>query len=76
VLGICVERTPHEGYEQDAILVSRFLDYPMSYRGVFSHRHAGGATDQLIAATSNRRKAGPRRRRWRATAGVPRCTTA
>ena len=50
VLGICVERPPHEGHEQDAVLVTRFLDYAMSYRYVFSHRQAGGATDQLIDA--------------------------
>ena len=50
VLGICVERTPHDGHEQDAVLVTRFLDYAMSYRYVFSHRQAGGATDQLIDA--------------------------
>ena len=50
VLGICVERSPYDGHDQDAVLVTRFLDYAMSYRYVFSHRHAGGATDQLIDA--------------------------
>ncbi len=48
VLGICVERSPFDGHEQDAVLVTRFLDYAMSYRYVFSHRHTGRATDQLI----------------------------
>lgn len=46
VLGICVER---EG-DQDAILVTRFLDYSMSYRYVFSHGHTQRPTDQLIDA--------------------------
>ncbi len=50
VLGICVERSPFEGHEQDAILVTRFLDYSMSYRYVFSHRHQSHTTDQLIDA--------------------------
>lgn len=46
VLGICVER----GAGQDAILVTRFLDYSMSYRYVFSHGHTQQPTDQLIDA--------------------------
>ncbi|GAA2562881.1 DUF4032 domain-containing protein [Pseudonocardia hydrocarbonoxydans] len=46
VLGICVER----GEDQDAILVTRFLDYSMSYRYVFSHGHTQQPTDQLIDA--------------------------
>lgn len=46
VLGVCVERAG----EQDAILVTRFLDYSMSYRYVFSHRHLTRPTDQLIDA--------------------------
>ena len=51
VLGVCVERPGG----QDAVLVTRFLDYSMSYRYVFSHGHAtghtgGGLTDQLIDA--------------------------
>jgi Domain of unknown function (DUF4032)/Lipopolysaccharide kinase (Kdo/WaaP) family len=50
VLGICVERAPVDGHPQDAILVTRFLDYSMSYRYVFSHRHLSHATDQLIDA--------------------------
>jgi hypothetical protein len=50
VLGICVERSPVDGHEQDAILVTRFLDYSMSYRYVFSHRHQSHTTDQLIDA--------------------------
>ena len=41
---------PVDGHEQDAVLVTRFLDYAMSYRYVFSHRHNGRATDQLIDA--------------------------
>jgi Domain of unknown function (DUF4032)/Lipopolysaccharide kinase (Kdo/WaaP) family len=50
VLGICVERSPVDGHEQDAILVTRFLDYSMSYRYVFSHRHHSHTNDQLIDA--------------------------
>src|SRR5215475_6826386 len=52
VLGVCVERPPARGEEslQDAILVTRFLDYSMSYRYVFSHGHAARPTDQLIDA--------------------------
>lgn len=46
VLGVCVERAG----AQDAILVTRFLDYSMSYRYVFSHRHLTRPTDQLIDA--------------------------
>lgn len=46
VLGICVER----GDGQDAILVTRFLEYSMSYRYVFSHGHTHQPTDQLIDA--------------------------
>lgn len=46
VLGVCVERAD----AQDAILVTRFLDYSMSYRYVFSHRHLTRPTDQLIDA--------------------------
>jgi tRNA A-37 threonylcarbamoyl transferase component Bud32 len=50
VLGICVERPPLDGHPQDAILVTRFLDYSMSYRYVFSHGHMAQPTDQLIDA--------------------------
>jgi hypothetical protein len=39
VLGACVER-PND---LDAILVTRFLDYSMSYRYVFSHSHVVGS---------------------------------
>jgi len=50
VLGICVERPPVDGVAQDAVLVTRFLDYSMSYRYVFSHGHTVGPTNQLIDA--------------------------
>lgn len=50
VLGVCVERRAADGGEQDAVLVTRFLDYSMSYRYVFSHGHTQRATDQLIDA--------------------------
>ena len=50
VLGICVERPPAGGHEQDAVLVTRFLDYSMSYRYVFSHRNISRPVDQLIDA--------------------------
>ena len=50
VLGICVERPELQGHPQDAILVTRFLDYSMSYRYVFSHGHMAQPTDQLIDA--------------------------
>ncbi|WP_300008413.1 DUF4032 domain-containing protein [Pseudonocardia sp.] len=46
VLGICVERPAR----QDAILVTRFLDYSMSYRYVFSHGHLNQPVDQLVDA--------------------------
>jgi hypothetical protein len=46
VLGACVERSN----DLDAILVTRFLDYSMSYRYVFSHGHTSRPTDQLIDA--------------------------
>ena len=46
VLGACVER-PND---LDAILVTRFLDYSMSYRYVFSHSHVVRVSDQLIDA--------------------------
>jgi tRNA A-37 threonylcarbamoyl transferase component Bud32 len=51
-LGVCVERPPAGADDppQDAILVTRFLDYSMSYRYVFSHGHAERPTDQLIDA--------------------------
>lgn len=55
VLGICVERpdTVDEDGDplpQDAILVTRFLDYSMSYRYVFSHAHMSQPIDQLVDA--------------------------
>ena len=50
VLGVCVERRPAAGHEQDAILVTRFLDYAMSYRYVFSHPRLDHAADRLIDA--------------------------
>ncbi|HYH32078.1 MAG TPA: DUF4032 domain-containing protein [Pseudonocardia sp.] len=50
VLGVCVERPPVDGTPQDAVLVTRFLDYSMSYRYVFSHGHAARPTDQLVDA--------------------------
>jgi hypothetical protein len=50
VLGVCVERPPAQGHEQDAVLVTRFLDYSMSYRYVFSHGHTTRATDRLVDA--------------------------
>jgi hypothetical protein len=46
VLGACVERPG----DLDAILVTRFLDYSMSYRYVFSHGHTDQPIDQLIDA--------------------------
>jgi hypothetical protein len=50
VLGVCVERPQVDGEDLDAMLVTRFLDYSMSYRYVFSHGSAAGATDQLVDA--------------------------
>ena len=50
VLGVCVERPPLDDTPQDAILVTRFLDYSMSYRYVFSHGHAARPTVQLVDA--------------------------
>jgi len=50
VLGICVERPSVDGAPVDAVLVTRFLDYSMSYRYVFSHAHTTRPTDQLVDA--------------------------
>jgi Domain of unknown function (DUF4032)/Lipopolysaccharide kinase (Kdo/WaaP) family len=50
VLGVCVERPPVDGVAQDAVLVTRFLDYSMSYRYVFAHGHTLRPSDQLIDA--------------------------
>ena len=50
VLGVCVERPPVDGHDQDAVLVTRFLDYSMSYRYVFSHGHTQRTTDRLVDA--------------------------
>ena len=50
VLGICIERPPADGAPVDAVLVTRFLDYSMSYRYVFSHAHTTRPTDQLVDA--------------------------
>ncbi|OJY40520.1 DUF4032 domain-containing protein [Pseudonocardia sp. 73-21] len=51
VLGVCVERAwIDENTPQDAILVTRFLDYSMSYRYVFSHGHTPQTTDRLVDA--------------------------
>ena len=44
VLGICVDR-PHE---QDAILVTRYLEYSMSYRYLFSGPRAAHSADRLL----------------------------
>ena len=50
VLGVCVERPPVDGAPQDAVLVTRFLDYSMSYRYVFSSGHTSGPSEQLLDA--------------------------
>ncbi|MGY1916279.1 DUF4032 domain-containing protein [Blastococcus sp. SYSU DS0973] len=44
VLGICVDR-PHD---QQAILVTRYLEYSMSYRWLFSRPQGGHSADQLL----------------------------
>jgi hypothetical protein len=44
VLGICVDR-PHE---QDAILVTRYLEYSMSYRYLFSGPRRTHSADRLL----------------------------
>jgi hypothetical protein len=44
VLGICVDRPD----DQDAILVTRYLEYSMSYRYVFSGPRAAHAPDRLL----------------------------
>jgi hypothetical protein len=44
VLGICVDR-PHE---QQAILVTRYLEYSMSYRYLFSRPTGDHSADQLL----------------------------
>ena len=50
VLGIAVERGPHSGVELDAILVTRFLDFSMSYRYLFSNRYASFPEGKLVDA--------------------------
>jgi hypothetical protein len=44
VLGICVDRPE----DQDAILVTRYLEYSMSYRYVFSGPRAAHSPDRLL----------------------------
>jgi uncharacterized protein DUF4032/lipopolysaccharide kinase (Kdo/WaaP) family protein len=44
VLCICVDRPG----EQDAILVTRYLEYSMSYRYLFSRRHTEQSAEQLL----------------------------
>ncbi|MCV2491728.1 DUF4032 domain-containing protein [Geodermatophilus sp. YIM 151500] len=44
VLGICVDRPD----EQDAILVTRYLEYSMSYRYLFSSPRIGHSPDRLL----------------------------
>jgi hypothetical protein len=44
VLGICVDR-PHD---QEAILVTRYLEYSMSYRWLFSTPRGDHSADQLL----------------------------
>ncbi|WP_138732847.1 DUF4032 domain-containing protein [Modestobacter excelsi] len=44
VLGICVDRPG----EQDAVLVTRYLEYSMSYRYVFSGPRAAHSPDRLL----------------------------
>jgi hypothetical protein len=44
VLGICVDRPD----DQDAILVTRYLEYSMSYRYVFSGPRAAHSPDRLL----------------------------
>jgi hypothetical protein len=44
VLGICVDR-PHD---QEAILVTRYLEYSMSYRWLFSRPRGAHSADQLL----------------------------
>jgi hypothetical protein len=44
VLGICVDRPG----DQEAVLVTRYLEYSMSYRYLFSSARAAHSADQLI----------------------------
>ena len=44
VVGICVDRPG----DQQAILVTRYLEYSMSYRYLFSHARAASSAEQLI----------------------------
>ncbi|MGY1835408.1 DUF4032 domain-containing protein [Blastococcus sp. SYSU DS0510] len=44
VLGICIDRPD----EQPAILVTRYLEYSMSYRWLFSGRRGGQSAEQLL----------------------------
>ena len=44
VLGICVDRPA----DQDAVLVTRYLEYSMSYRYLFSRPHGEHSEEQLL----------------------------
>ncbi len=44
VLGICVDRPD----DQDAVLVTRYLEYSMSYRYLFSRPHGEHSAEQLL----------------------------
>jgi hypothetical protein len=46
VVGIVVDR----GHDEDAILVTRFLDYSSTYRALFSSRRGGLPTDTVLDA--------------------------
>src|SRR5260370_21337929 len=46
VVGIVVDR----GRDQDAVLVTKFLDYASTYRAVFSRPRAGPPVDRLLDA--------------------------
>jgi tRNA A-37 threonylcarbamoyl transferase component Bud32 len=46
VVGVVVDR----GVEEDAILVTRFLEYSSTYRALFSSRRGGLPTDRLLDA--------------------------
>ena len=49
-VGVCVERGSYRGTPLDAILVTRFLDFSMSYRYLFSNRYATFPEGKLIDA--------------------------
>lgn len=50
VLGVVVDRGVDRGVEQDAVLVTHFLDFSTSYRALFANPRGQRMTDRLLDA--------------------------